>query len=208
MDFGSIRSADDMSTKRILEIISDLKEEMGFTEYTSVSLVESSDRITIGEKEYLDQVLRPRGLLTGEAKEEINLSDLGILGIKFGVATTGAKLLKFLGTNILRDVFGSEVRVTRPVKRVDIRLTNLDDSITPSEMRATIAGRCVCSADGIVLGPLIEGDDGLNVALERCPVRAADLLLKEGRLQIELQIARWPDIARPYSVGGVRFEYL
>lgn len=74
------------------------------------------------------------------AKNDINIKDLGITGIRTKNAVTGARMLLVPGATSgpmadvlaekLRESFGEEMRVTRPIKRVNLQISGLDGSVT------------------------------------------------------------------------------
>ncbi|CAG9790270.1 unnamed protein product [Diatraea saccharalis] len=125
-----------------------------------------------------------------KARRMIRLQDLGIPGVEMGRAVSGALLLKVPGakSDQLADRLASELRrvldptieVTRPVKRVDMRITGLDEAVEVDELRSAISKGGGCPPERIVMGPFLQGVRGGKVALVRCPTDAASALLEGG----------------------------
>jgi len=77
------------------------------------------------------------------------------------------------------------VRVTRPVKLAEIRVTWLDDSVTPEEVREAIAGAGGCLAGEVMVGKLNRSPAGrLGSIWARCPAIAAKKVVDAGPLTV------------------------
>ncbi|KAL0830304.1 hypothetical protein ABMA28_002504 [Loxostege sticticalis] len=129
-----------------------------------------------------------------DAKSRINLEELGISGLRFSKAKTGGKILEIPGTASgdkadafaakLREVLPEEiVRVTRPIKTVDIRLSGLDDSVTKEEVAAAVSKSGGCALDSVKVGAIRQSWSGSGTVVVKVPVTAAQKLLK-GRLLV------------------------
>ncbi|KAL0840724.1 hypothetical protein ABMA28_015912 [Loxostege sticticalis] len=129
-----------------------------------------------------------------DAKSRINLEELGISGLRFSKAKTGGKILEIPGATSgdkadafaakLRDVLPEEiVRVTRPIKTVDIRLSGLDDSVTKEEVAAAVSKSGGCTADHVKVGFIRKSWSGSGTVVVKVPVAAAQKLSK-GRLLV------------------------
>ncbi|KAL0860155.1 hypothetical protein ABMA27_010462 [Loxostege sticticalis] len=129
-----------------------------------------------------------------DAKSRINLEELGISGLRFSKAKTGGKILEIPGAasgdkadafaSKLRDVLPAEiVRVTRPIKTVDIRLSGLDDSVTKEEVAAAVSKTGGCVADQVKVGLIRQSWSGSGTVVVKVPVTAAQKLSK-GRLLV------------------------
>uniref|UniRef100_A0A2A4JDP3 CCHC-type domain-containing protein n=1 Tax=Heliothis virescens TaxID=7102 RepID=A0A2A4JDP3_HELVI len=134
------------------------------------------------------------GVLT-KAKENISLSDLGISGIRCKTTVTGARLLEIPGATSgpradalaekLRTTLGTEeVKVSRPTKCADLRISGLDDSVTPDEVAAAIAKAGNCPPDQIKTGIIRRGFSGLGTVQVSCPVAAANKISNGKRLLV------------------------
>ena len=130
-----------------------------------------------------------------EAKSKIDLSELGINALRFRQAATGARVLEVPGleseekadslANKLRETLGPEiVRVSRPTKCVELRISGLDDSVTSEDVSAAVARAGACSVEQIKCGEIRRGTTGLGTVWLRCPVAAAKPVVDNGRLLV------------------------
>ncbi|XP_048005629.1 uncharacterized protein LOC125241282 [Leguminivora glycinivorella] len=149
--------------------------------------------------------LQPEALESGvnyaqvlsRAKETVNLEQLGITALKFKRAAAGGRVLEIPGADsgekadslaeALTEKLGSEVvRVSRPVKCAELRVTELDDSVSPSEVVASVAKVGGCAEGQIKAGEIRQDASGLGTIWLRCPVTAAKKVVEadRGRLQV------------------------
>jgi hypothetical protein len=118
-----------------------------------------------------------------EAKDKVNLADLGISNLRFRRAVTGARVLELPGVTSgemadklakeLAEKLGEGVRVSRPTKCAELRLSSLDDSVTPAEVVAAISRAGGCTEDQVKTGEIRPDHTGLGTLWVRCPVTAA-----------------------------------
>lgn len=85
--------------------------------------------------------------------------------------------------DVLRDKINealdsSKIRVSRPVKKIQMRLTEIDDSITVNEIRQEITKVDSCKSVDIDCSEVKYFRGNLGVTWVRCPMRAA-LKIKE-----------------------------
>lgn len=149
--------------------------------------------------EALEQGLSYEKVLV-HAKESINLAQLEISGLKFRRARTGARVLELPGKETgpkadclaekLREVLPEVVRVTRPIKCADLRISGLDDSVSAADIKAAVARTASCPPEQVKVGPLRTGLFGASSALVQCPVLAAKSLVDSGRLLVGWSAAR------------------
>ncbi|XP_045765820.1 uncharacterized protein LOC123867684 [Maniola jurtina] len=136
-----------------------------------------------------------------KAKENISLSDFGVAAVRFKVAATGARILELPAASggekadalahKIREVVGEEfVRVSRPTKCVDIRVSGLDDSVTSNDVVTTVARIGGCSVDQVRAGEVVRNSSGLGTIWLRCPVMAAKKVVEGGRLLVGWVSAR------------------
>ncbi|CAB0028684.1 unnamed protein product [Trichogramma brassicae] len=122
--------------------------------------------------------------ILSDAKQKIEMSELGIGGISIRVAKTGARLLEIpgLGRGAKADALAKKlgdimdpttVKVSRPVKCAELRIFGLDDSATREELQAAVASCGGCAADAVRVGEIRQGRAGKGTAWVRCPVAAA-----------------------------------
>ncbi|XP_047990148.1 uncharacterized protein LOC125229370 [Leguminivora glycinivorella] len=157
------------------------------------------------------------------AKEKVKLSDLGISDLRFRRAATGARILQLPGVNSgekadklareLAEKLGEEVRVSRPTKCAELRLSNLDDSVTSEEVVAAVARAGECTQDQVKAGEIRRDHTGLGTVWVRCPVTAAKKVSDGGRFLVGWSSAQVkllePRILRCYrclEVGHVRAQ--
>ncbi|XP_063530057.1 uncharacterized protein LOC134741232 [Cydia strobilella] len=131
-----------------------------------------------------------------EAKSKISLAGLGITGLRFRRAVTGAAILEIPGPATtsgdkadslaakLRETLNeADVRIARPVKCAEMRITGLDDSVSEEELAAAVAKGGGCALDAVNVGRISRTPTGLGTAWVRCPVAAAKKVA-EGRLLV------------------------
>ncbi|XP_048005723.1 uncharacterized protein LOC125241345 [Leguminivora glycinivorella] len=157
------------------------------------------------------------------AKDKVKLSDLGISDLRFRRAATGARILQLPGVNSgvkadklareLAEKLGEEVRVSRPTKCAELRLSNLDDSVTSEEVVAAVARVGECTQDQVKAGEIRRDHTGLGTVWVRCPVTAAKKVSDGGRFLVGWSSAQVkllePRILRCYrclEVGHVRAQ--
>ena len=124
------------------------------------------------------------------AREKINLGELGIDGLKFRRAVTGARILEVPGKESaskadqlaikLREALPANVRVARPTKCVAIRISGLDDSVEKSDVRTAVSAVGLCPVEQVSVGEIWRGLFGNGSVLVRCPIAAAKKLTEGG----------------------------
>ncbi|XP_049884552.1 uncharacterized protein LOC126379775 [Pectinophora gossypiella] len=139
--------------------------------------------------------------ILSDAKRRVSLADLGISNMRFRRAATGARLLEIGGENSaakadslakkLREVLSpGAVKVVRPVKRAEIRVTGLDDSADAIEVADAVAKEGGCAVDDVKHGRIVVGPRGDGALWISCPVAAAKKLSDSGRLLVGWTSAR------------------
>ncbi|XP_049886382.1 translation initiation factor IF-2-like [Pectinophora gossypiella] len=139
--------------------------------------------------------------ILSDAKRRVSLADLGISNMRFRRAATGARLLEIGGENSaakadslakkLREVLSPDaVKVVRPVKRAEIRVTGLDDSADAIEVADAVAKEGGCAVDDVKHGRIVVGPRGDGSLWISCPVAAAKRLSDSGRLLVGWTSAR------------------
>ncbi|XP_047999781.1 uncharacterized protein LOC125236905 [Leguminivora glycinivorella] len=131
-----------------------------------------------------------------EAKTKVQLADIDIPGgLRFRRAATGACVLEIPGASsgdkadkladaIRQQIDGEKIRVSRPTKTVDIRVTGLDDSVTSEEVVAAVARTGGCTIDTVKAGEIRQGFSGLGTVWVQCPIVAAKKVVAGGRLLV------------------------
>lgn len=135
-----------------------------------------------------------------KAKNAINLTELGIDGIRSKVTATGARMLELPGTGSsakadllaerLQSTLNEVARIGRPVNCVELRINGLDDSINKEDVVAAIASQGGCPSDNIKVGDIRAGPGATGVVYVRCPATAAKVVAEKGRLLVGWSSAR------------------
>ncbi|XP_049878852.1 uncharacterized protein LOC126375808 [Pectinophora gossypiella] len=152
--------------------------------------------------------------ILSDAKQRVRLADLKIDSLRFRRTATGARMLEVGGeasaekadslASKLREVLSAEaVRVARPVKRAEIRVTGLDDSADAFEVAEAIAKEGGCPSEAIKCGRMVVGPRGDGSLWVSCPVTAAKKVAGSGRIQVGWTSAR----ARLLNPRPMRFWY-
>ncbi|KAL0860820.1 hypothetical protein ABMA27_009364 [Loxostege sticticalis] len=135
-----------------------------------------------------------------DARSRINIDEIGITGLKFTKAKTGGKLLEIPGStsgdkadalaNKLKEILPADlVRVTRPVKTADVRISGLDDATTCDEVAAAVAKVGNCAAEAVRVGEIRQSYTGSGSVVVKVPVAVAKKI-GQGRLVVGWVSAR------------------
>lgn len=130
-----------------------------------------------------------------EAKSKIDLSELGIKALRFRRAATGARILEIPGVTsgekadclagkLKASLNEEDVRVARPTKCAELRISGLDESVSVEEVAAAVVRDGECSSESIKVGEIREDSSGQNTVWVRCPVKVAKKLANNGRIKI------------------------
>ncbi|XP_039761291.1 uncharacterized protein LOC120634623 [Pararge aegeria] len=130
-----------------------------------------------------------------EAKKRIVLPDLGITALRFKRAAAGGRILEVPGASSsdkadslaqkLKEIMSDDVvRVSRPIKSVEMRVSGLDDSVSGEEVVAAIAQLGGCPAEQVRAGDIRSDNTGLGTLWIRCPIAAAKKVAEGGRLLV------------------------
>ncbi|KAL0859363.1 hypothetical protein ABMA27_011155 [Loxostege sticticalis] len=135
-----------------------------------------------------------------EAKRRIDISELGIEAVRFRRAVTGATIIEVPGATStdkadslaarLKQIFAEgDVKVSRPTKCSELRVSGLDDAVTAEEIAAAVAKLGDCPVEQVKVGTPRSDHTGLFASWVRCPVAAAKKVV-EGRLLVGWVAAR------------------
>ena len=128
----------------------------------------------------------------GEARSSVSLEELGITDTRVRRAQTGGLLVEIPGEDAgskadtlvsrLDSLFKNRtgIKVIRPIRRLEFRLLDLDESVTIREIAEAVAARGNVQSSDVRVGPLRPGRGGLNTVWIQCPVMCAEQILKEG----------------------------
>ncbi|CAG4978799.1 unnamed protein product [Colias eurytheme] len=119
-----------------------------------------------------------------EARSKVDLKEAGIECVKFRQAVTGATVIQIAGPGSsdkadllsvkLKNIFKDQnIKVSRPVKMADLRVSGLDASITANDLKEAIAVKGECSAEQIRISQIQQDKTGLYAAWVNCPITAA-----------------------------------
>ncbi|XP_011688265.1 PREDICTED: uncharacterized protein LOC105450213 [Wasmannia auropunctata] len=136
-----------------------------------------------------------------KARDSVKLEDIGIQHTRLRTTMSGAVLVEIPGKDMspkadalaakLRETFGdSEVRVARPSLRGEIRLSGLDASLTPEEVKTAMADKGGCAVEDIRLGQYRITRNGFRTVWAQCPLGAAMDLAQEGGLRVGWSTSR------------------
>ncbi|KYN27493.1 PREDICTED: uncharacterized protein LOC108757453 [Trachymyrmex cornetzi] len=117
------------------------------------------------------------------AKAQINIDELGITDIRPRRARTGALLLEILGANgatkadvlagKLKEIMTGqeEVMISRPEKMADVRVRDIEESISREDLIEKISQVGKCSVEKIKMGAIIKALNGLGTVWLKCLLR-------------------------------------
>ncbi|XP_059047805.1 uncharacterized protein LOC131843207 [Achroia grisella] len=136
-----------------------------------------------------------------EAKEKISLADLGITDLRFRLGVTGCRILEVPGADtgdkanslaarLAEIVPEGRVRVTRPEKSAELRISDLDDSATAEDVVAAVVRQGGCAELSVKAGEVRRTPSGVGTVWVRCPVAAAKALIEAGRVKVGWTMAR------------------
>lgn len=136
-----------------------------------------------------------------DARKKVDLASCGITGLRYRKAATGARMLEVPGATSgekadtlarkLRESLDAElVKVSRPVKSAELRISGLDDSISTPELAAAVATHGCCPVESVKVGEIRIDNQGSGAVWLRCPVAAAKKLEASGRLLVGWVAAR------------------
>lgn len=157
------------------------------------------------------------------ARQEIPLEQIGNLSTKVRKAVNGGMLIEIAGTDRankadqlalkLREVLKTSAVISRPIKKGELRLIGLDESILSEEISKVIANNGGCTVDEVKVGLIRIMKNGLRMVWVQCPLSAAVKISNPGKIKIGWTIARVELLkARPmqcfrcWEFGHVRYK--
>ncbi|XP_011858738.1 PREDICTED: neurofilament medium polypeptide-like [Vollenhovia emeryi] len=129
-------------------------------------------------------------------RSQIKLEDLGIDKVKSRKALNGATLLEISGgaeakvkadalaTTIKTVGEGKGVKVTRPEKRAEIRLKDLDESVSEEEIRAAVTKAGGGLPDDVKVGPIRRTPGGMGTCWIQCGLEVARRTAEARRIRL------------------------
>ncbi|CAB3244229.1 unnamed protein product [Arctia plantaginis] len=137
-----------------------------------------------------------------KVKANVDLKALEIPGVRCKNTRTGARLLEVAGATsgpkadalaakLRESLDAADVRVSRPTKCAEVRITGLDDSVTADELRLAVAETGSCPLDSVKAGAIRFGPGGQGAAVVSCPIAAAQKVA-DGRSLLGCTVRRRP----------------
>lgn len=129
------------------------------------------------------------------AREKIPLEQLGITELRPRRALTGALILEVVGdkegvkANSLAErlseaLAGKEgVTINRPYKKADLRIRDLDESVSARDIAQAIARIGECSAELVKVGEIKYTPGGMGTVWAQCPLTAAKKVTASKRIR-------------------------
>ena len=137
------------------------------------------------------------------ARAKVHLPEIGIPNVKIRYTIAGGILVEIPGENStakadelagkLKEAFAEdrEVRITRPVKRSEIRISGLDASVRAEEVANAIAANANCQKEEIKIGEIRKRTPrGLGAVWVQCPTAVAKKIAEKGKITIGWVAAR------------------
>ena len=148
-----------------------------------------------------------------KARAQIGLSEIGGPVARIRQTAAGGILFEIPGKDRfekadvlaarLSEVFAEEkeVRISRPLRRAEIRILGLDMAIQPGDVQKAIVAACGCKAEEVKVGEIRKRSPrGMGTAWVQCPASAAKVLVDQGRIVIGWVRARVEALrARPMT---------
>ncbi|XP_020298025.1 uncharacterized protein LOC109862397 [Pseudomyrmex gracilis] len=128
-------------------------------------------------------------------RERVCLEPFGIQGLRPRRALTRAIILEVPGDNsdtkaealynaMLPLVSEKGGRLARPTKTVELRVRDLDESISPEEIKEAVGSAGGCRSTEVKVGRSRASPGGLSTAWVQCPLTAARKVVEAGTLRV------------------------
>lgn len=112
--------------------------------------------------------------------EKISLKELGIETTKVRKASNGGLLIKIPGpegtiqvdilASKLREIFQEKVKVARPVRKGELRIVGLDESVSVDEVVRVLAEMGECITMDVKIGNIRKMANGFGTVWTQCPL--------------------------------------
>ncbi|XP_025263066.1 uncharacterized protein LOC105257610 [Camponotus floridanus] len=187
---------------------------------TRTKKVPKTAAVTITVKEGISyaEILR-------QAREKISLPTIGIDASKIRKGINGGIIIEISGegnttkatnlANKLKEILPDRdnVRISQPTAMADIKISDLDDSVTKQEIVEIIADLDKCNPDTIKAGDIRWMPNGLGTIWLRCPASTANNVAASGKIKVGWTVAKIEILpARPlqcyrcWNFGHVRYS--
>ncbi|XP_026830952.1 uncharacterized protein LOC113563483 [Ooceraea biroi] len=139
--------------------------------------------------------------LLGKAKKNISLEELGIVNSRMRRTATGATLIEILGegrkekadklAGKLEDFFqGDPIKVTRPTRRIDLRISGLGEDTTEEEIREVVSKEGGGKIEEVRVGRIGWLRKGYGMVWVSCEAEVARSVMEKERICIGWTRAR------------------
>lgn len=135
-----------------------------------------------------------------KVQERVSLTDCGITELSLRSTVTGSKIIEIPGSQAteradslaakLQEAVGDLAVVTRPVKRAEIRIVDIDDSVLREDVVKAVATKGGCEPAQIRAGEIRDYGRGMGVLFMSLPATAAKVLVEAGRVMVGWSSAR------------------
>lgn len=129
-----------------------------------------------------------------KARSKISLKELNITMPKIRKGRNGATIIGITGddnavkadalANKIQEILKDKALVTRPTIRGELKLTELEESITEDEIRWVIAQEGSCKSEEVKVNSIRTTRSGLNIAWLKCPIQVAIDISKIGKVKV------------------------
>ncbi|XP_026830883.1 actin cytoskeleton-regulatory complex protein PAN1-like [Ooceraea biroi] len=130
-----------------------------------------------------------------KAQKGVDIDALGIAAPRVRRALTGALIYEIpgpesvtkadeLASRLVKVFEGSGVRVTRPLKKAELRVRRLDDAATEESVSRAVAAAGGCDPRDVEVGPIQRSPDGLGTSWIRLPAQAGGKVADLGRIRV------------------------
>ncbi|KOC61209.1 hypothetical protein WH47_06695 [Habropoda laboriosa] len=107
----------------------------------------------------------------------------------------GAAKADALAAKMLEVVGGPDIKIARPSKKLEIRITGLDDSVTSKEVAVDVSSAGQCPEGEVMVVEIRFSPYRIGACWAKCPLTAARKIVSTGRIQISwLQPNKNPNV--------------
>jgi len=135
-----------------------------------------------------------------QAREKVNLKELGIVNPRMRRAANGGVIIEIAGpegavkadslVSRLREVIGDSAVVSRPVVKADLKISGFDESVLKDEVITVLTESGECLASDVRVGPFRPMRNGLLMTWVQCPLSAALKISRKNKVNLGWSIAR------------------
>lgn len=130
-----------------------------------------------------------------EAQSKFCMTDLGIDNTRTRKTMNGSFMIEIPGPDKevkadkleskLREVIGREgIRISRPTMMTELRVRDIDISLTAGEGRNALAIKGQCTPELVQVGPIRRTPNGMGTMWIKCPLVSANKMVETGRVRV------------------------